>query len=65
MVPFVSMVPILLRVYEGDLMYEEFVLQILLKEEQMKKKRNTAGRYYNFTLYSEKDWDCFSFLITD
>ena len=49
------MVPILLRVYEGDLMYEEFVLQILSKEEQMKEKRNMAGRYHNFTLYSEKD----------
>lgn len=55
MVYFVSMVPILLRVYEGDLMYEEFVLQILSKEEPMKKKRNTAGRYYSFTLCSEKD----------
>ena len=39
MVHFVSMVPILLRVSEGDLMYEEFVLQILSKEEQMKKKQ--------------------------
>lgn len=58
------MVPILLRVYEGDLMYEEFVLQILSKEEPMKKKRNTLADT-TISHCAPRKIDCFSFPITD